>query len=368
MNVLRLTDFPTNDAVLKHSDEIDKYGLGLTHILPLSVELINAGHKVNVLAGGGMRHPRYEIISGINVYRTKLPMKLYYLSMGAAFFLNIRRIEKEQGKVDIVHSHNPRFTYGYCFLKRAAKVPFVATIHGTFKYDSLEKNFFLKLMVSRVDHFIAINSLSFDILKQFGLDNDRISLIPTGVDLDKFKLSGRKDKIVLYSGRLVEWKNVRIVIDVAERLSKTHPDVMFHIVGRGPLEQNLRKSVSEKMLNNVIFFNSVRFEDMPKYYSQASVLLSPHRYDSFGKTVIEALACETPVVGTDFDVPVDVKQCGVFFKDPDDVDGMAEAVMMLIDDEKKRMRLGRAGRVVVEKNYSWIKCAERNIDVYESLF
>lgn len=368
MNILRLTDFPTNDIVQKHSYDIDKYGLGLTHILPLSVELINAGHKINVLAGGGARYPRYENIFGINVYRTRLPMKLYYISMGAAVFLNMRGIEKEQGKVDIVHSHNPRFTYGYCFLKRAAKVPFVATIHGTFKYDFLEKNFFLKIMASKVDHFIAINSLSFEILKQFGVGDDKISLIPTGVDLEKFKMNGRKKKIVLYSGRLVEWKNVNIVIDVAERFKKTHPDVMFHIVGRGPLEQNLRKSVSKKKLNNVIFFNSVRFEDMPKYYYRASVLLSPHRYDSFGKTVIEALACETPVVGTDFDVPADVKQCGVFFKDPNDVYGMTDAVRMLLDDDKKRMSMGRMGRAVVEKNYSWKKCAERNVEVYESLF
>lgn len=367
MNVLRLADFPTQDIIENKSYEIEKHGLGITHILPLSKELIKKKHRVSVLAGGGLRLPRYEDVCGVNVYRTRLSMKPYYLSMGPAVLLNIKRIETERRCIDVVHSHNPCLTYGYSFVKNFIRKPFVATVHGTFYYDSFEKYFLLKMMASKVDHFIAINVPSMKILKQLGVEDDKISLVPTGVDTDIFMKVEKSEKNVLYAGRLVDWKNVGSVLDIAYNLRSTHPDVKFYIVGRGNKETALKERAVKMGLKNVFFFNDVKYEDMPKFYSKASVLLVPHMLDSFGKTVLESLACETPVVGTDFDVPDDIKRCGIFFNEPNDISGMTRAVVDIIDDGYFGKKLGKNGRSVVLKNYTWKKCAERNLIVYNNI-
>ncbi len=365
MNILRLTDFPTKSIVENRGYEIEKYGLGITHIIPLSREFINLKHRISVLAGGGLRGPDHEIVNSIDVYRTKLSMKFYYLLMGPAVLFNMKRIEKNTGTIDVIHAHNPRFTYGYSLLKKIAKKPFVATIHGTFQYNNIEKRVFLRMMKNSVDHFIAINMPSVKILESLGVEGDRISLIPTGVDTTVFKRVREKKKMVLYAGRLVDWKNVDTVINIANILKSTHPEVKFYIVGRGDDEKRIREKVSRLGLESVVFVNNVNYNDMPVFYSRASVFVAPHRYDSFGKTMLEALACETPIVGTGFDVPDDVKKCGVFFDEPDDADGMAEAISTFVDDEKMRKKTGCLGRETVVKNYTWSTCALKTLEVYK---
>lgn len=364
MNILRLADFPSKKVFQNRSFEIEKYGHGITHVFPLSEELIDIGNTISVLAGKGIRYPRYENIYGINVYRTVLSMKPYYLAFGPAVLFNIKKIESMTGRVDIIHGHNPPLTYGYTFVKGFVKKPFVATVHGSFFYDLLESSIFLKMMVSRVDHFIAINAPSVNILKKLGVENEKISLIPTGVDTNIFRKIRETEKIVLYAGRLVDWKNVDVVIDIANAVKCTHPEVKFYIVGRGANEQTLKKRVKKLGLKNVFFVKNVSYERMPEYYSRASVLIAPHKFDSFGKVVLEALACETPVVATDFDVPSDIKRCGIFVRNPEDVWSMTQAVLEIVENVDVRKRLGRRGRRVVEKSYTWKKCAERNMDVY----
>ncbi len=368
MNILRLTDFPSKEVLQNKQHEIHIYGLGITHIYPLSVELLKMGHSVRILSGGAWTSPSREEVDGIHVFRTHIPRKPYYLPFGMGVLANFGMIEEECGRVDVVHAHNPWCAFGYSYLKSLfPKVPFVVTIHGMFKYDRAEL-IFLKNLIKHTDHFIAINLPSMQLMKKLGVDENNISLIPTGVDTDIFRKCCNSENIILYAGRLVDWKNVETLIKAAYELKDTHPELKYHIVGDGEYRDFLVNMVSEYgMRERFIFSGGVRFDKMPQIYSKALVTVAPHIYDSFGKTVLESLACETPVVGTASDIPPDIKQCGTFIENPKDEVAFAEAIRELVENDDYRRMVGKKGRDVVQNNYTWRKCAERNVGVYEKI-
>lgn len=368
MNILRLADFPSKEVLQNKQHEIHIYGLGITHIYPLSAELLKMGHSVRILSGGAWTSPSREEVDGIHVFRTHIPRKPYYLPFGMGVLANFGMIEKEYGRIDVVHAHNPWCAFGYSYLKSLfPKVPLVVTIHGMFKYGGAEL-IFLKNLIKHTDHFIAINLPSFQLMKKLGVDEKNISLIPTGVDTDIFRKCCNSENIILYAGRLVNWKNVETLIKAAYELKDTHPELKYYIVGDGEHRDFLVNMVSEYGLSSrFIFLGGVRFDEMPQIYSKALVTVAPHIYDSFGKTVLESLACETPVVGTASDIPPDISQCGTFIENPKDEVAFAEAIRELVENEDYRRRIGKKGRDVVQNNYTWRKCAERNVGVYEKL-
>lgn len=368
MNILRLTDFPAKEVLENKQHEIHIYGLGITHIYPLSMELMKLGHNVQVLSGGAWTAPSRETVNGMKVYRTHIPRKPYYLPFGLAALANFRKIEAENGRIDVVHAHNPWCAFGYSYLKPLfPDVPLVVTIHGMFQYDRFE-SILLKHLVKNADHFIAINLPSFELMIKLGVSENNISLITTGVDTDNFKKCRTSENIILYAGRLVEWKNVETLIRAASRLKDTHPELKYYLAGDGDHRDHLKRMVEELGLKDrFIFSRGVRFDRMPEVYSKALVTVAPHKFDSFGKTVLESLACETPVVGTSSDIPPDISGCGIFIEDPGDDSAFAEAISKFVEDKDLRSRLGKMGRGTVENNYTWKKCAERNVEVYKKI-
>ncbi len=307
-------------------------------------------------------------MDGIHVFRTHIPRKPYYLPFGMGVLANFGNIEKEYGRVDVVHAHNPWCAFGYSYLKSLfPDVPLVVTIHGMFKYDRAEL-IFLKNLIKHTDHFIAINLPSMQLMEKLGVEDKKISLIPTGVDTDIFRKCCESENIILYAGRLVKWKNVETLIKAAYRLKDIHPELKYCIAGDGEHRDFLVNLVSEYGLSGRFMFSGgVRFDKMPEIYSKALVTVAPHIYDSFGKTVLESLACETPVVGTASDIPPDIKQCGTFIENPKDEVAFAEAIRELVENEDYRRRIGKKGRDVVQNNYTWRRCAERNVGVYEKI-
>jgi len=122
---------------------------------------------------------------------------------------------------------------------------------------------------------------------------------PEGPRLPEF-LDGNFN--ILYVGRFDPRKGLEMLLKAFARLARRRKDLRLIIVGFGPLEGRYRRLVPLDLRSRVIFAGRVD-EERPLYYRTAHVLCFPAKKGSFGITLLEAMACGTPVITTDLYFP-----------------------------------------------------------------
>tara|TARA_Y100000590_G_C15613074_1_gene974624 strand:+ start:185 stop:1213 length:1029 start_codon:yes stop_codon:yes gene_type:complete len=118
----------------------------------------------------------------------------------------------------------------------------------------------------------------------------------------------QKKKIILYVGRVSKEKNIEKFCDLSQKIDKYR----FVIVGDGPIKEKLQKKYSK------ILFTGYKFGfELAEYYSVADSTVFPSLNDTFGITIIESMACGTPVAAFPVNGPIDIINLGVsgFFHD-----------------------------------------------------
>ncbi|MEU2222927.1 glycosyltransferase [Streptomyces sp. NPDC018347] len=213
-------------------------------------------------------------------------------------------------------------------------------------------------------------------LKAMGLPEDRISVVPCGVDPDQFapltrpRRPGARRRL-LAVGRLVPRKG----FDRAIRALAGVPDAELLVVG-GP-EADLLGSEPEAarlhavageygVADRVTLLGGVGRARMPRLMSSADLVLSLPLYEPFGIVPLEAMACATPVVATavggQLDTVVD-GTTGLLVPADDDYD-LGAAVRALLADPGRLARYGAAGRDRVLAHYTWDRVADGLAGVY----
>jgi phosphatidylinositol alpha-mannosyltransferase len=137
------------------------------------------------------------------------------------------------------------------------------------------------------------------------------------------------------------------------------------VVGDGPLRKHYYRAAGGDP--DITFVGSV-LGGRPGYYAHSAMYACPTTKASFGITLLESMACETPVVCSDIygfrDVVKHEREalmvhCG-------DRDDLADALVRLLDDETLRARLGKRGRQEAEQ-YSWARVTEAVLDIYTAV-
>lgn len=229
--------------------------------------------------------------------------------------------------------------------------------HGAF----LSRAYFVtrKLMARRADLIITVSERSKrDILKLFGVREDKVKVVPNGVpdeyrrvqDRSSIEQLKRKYRIpgdyILYVGNFKPHKNVRILIDAYKELPDPLKDKYYLVLCgrrdkfREEIETRIR---SLRLEGKVVFLDFVPEEDMPVLYSGAEVFVFPSLYEGFGLPPLEAMACGTPVVcSNSSSLPEVVGEAGVLV-DPHRPELFAEAMERVLTDGGLREDLGSKG-------------------------
>jgi glycosyltransferase involved in cell wall biosynthesis len=202
--------------------------------------------------------------------------------------------------------------------------------------------------------------------------------IPGGVDLDAFhrvpstvrsSLNLGDAEVVLYVGRFAPLKNVALLIDAFSRLAHRRGQARLLLVGDGPLEPALRKQAAVLgVQDRIVFAGSIPNQQLAPYYSAADVFALPSKFDNSPNAVLEAMACEVPVVATNVGgVPRYVSDGETGLLVEPDAAALAEALEQLLSDASLRSRLVTSGLEMVRARFSWRQSAERLIALYEQL-
>ncbi len=226
----------------------------------------------------------------------------------------------------------------------------------------------LKRYLICADKIIAVSSSAGDFVKKFS-KKDNIIIIPNGINPKVFyprenkeeikeKYGIPKDKpIVLFVGRL-EWrKGIHILLKAMKGL-----DALLLIVGKGELEGFLKAYAKKlRIKDKVIFMKEQMNGNLPEIYSIADIFVLPSLIEAFGIVLLEAMATEVPVIGTNVGgIPeiIEDGKTGLLVK-PNDPFDLRNAINKLLSDENLRKRMGKAGRKEVLSNYSWDIVAEK---------
>jgi glycosyltransferase involved in cell wall biosynthesis len=232
--------------------------------------------------------------------------------------------------------------------------------------------------LSQADFAVARNAEAVDVLRAKGYRGPT-AVVPNGVDAELFRPMDRaacrralhaSGFVVGYVGRFVEEKGI---IDLVEALPHCPPDVNLLFVGSGPLEAQIVTAS-----NNLCVANRVRIlparplTELPPLMNAIDVLALPSRTtprwkEQFGRVLIEANACGTPVIGAHSGaIPDVVAEAGLIVPERD-ANALAAAITQLHADPATAKRMGERGRKQVEENYTWARVADRMHAIYQAL-
>ena len=172
----------------------------------------------------------------------------------------------------------------------------VIHVHGT-DFNLMRKSRILRRIsvgiLRKADGILCVSKEQEQVIKR--LVNCPVAVESMGVDLSLFKVKPKEDfnKKVLFVGRITQAKGVDHIVAAARIM----PDWNFTIVGDGPYLSELKESAAK--LVNVTFSGAVANLDLPKYYHEADLFILPSQREGMPVSIIESLACGTPVIATD---------------------------------------------------------------------
>jgi glycosyltransferase involved in cell wall biosynthesis len=217
-----------------------------------------------------------------------------------------------------------------------------------------------------------------DVVRHLEVDPARVSVVPLAAD-ERFRPAdpeavrarlGLDGPYLLYVGGLVNpdpRKGLEGLVDAFADWSRAQerPETLVLAGAAGPAARGLELRAG-RAGTRVLLTDFVPDAELPALYSGASCLLTASRYEGFGFSALEAIACGTPVVAYDAGAIPEVAGPGALLAPPGDAAALMRAVGRVCDDRELAERLSGEGRRHAAR-FSWRRTAELTWDVYESV-
>jgi mannosylfructose-phosphate synthase len=217
----------------------------------------------------------------------------------------------------------------------------------------------------------------------YGFESDDLVVIPPGVDVRRFRPepsvrapeTGAPEDYIFALSRIDSNKGLDYLIRAFDRVARASGTHL--IIGGGSKEPKKHEAeVREKLAQlvaslglekRVTFTGYIPDEHLDTYYRNARVFVLPSKYEPFGMTVLEAMACGTPVVATGHGGlrHVLTNRRDSLLVDPSDPEGLSSAILEILNDETLASELRAAGLELVESRYSWQSIAAQTLSFYE---
>jgi len=276
-------------------------------------------------------------------------------------------------RIDIVHVHGglaPTFGIIAPLAAKDAGIPVVATFHSWFA-RSLALRFWRSEAKRFLRHHAANIAVSQPVVEAHAryVDADW-EIIPNGVDTAFFQPNGRtpvapdiQDPRLLFLGRLDPRNGLETVLRAMPAVLERFPKTTLTIAGDGPLRplyERLAKPVAEQ----VRFLGRVN-GNRPEVYGAADLYLCPTTKASFGITLLEAMACGTPLVVSDITGfrELVTRDTEALLVDKDDASAWGQATIDLLADPDRRAAMRAAG-LAKAQTFAWPRVAEQVFGVY----
>jgi glycosyltransferase involved in cell wall biosynthesis len=292
-------------------------------------------------------------------------------------------------RIDILHD-NQSLSYGIGTLAR--RIPTVATIHHAITVDRklairAERSVLKKLKQMRWYSFISMQkrvaaslkriitvsqSAKHDIATEFKLTDSKFSVIPNGIDVDRFipleHIKRVPYRLITTTSADTPLKGLRYLLRAVADLIPTWPKLHLLVVGHPKKNSPIVKLIADLGIDRAVrYTGAISQREYVRHYARAWLAVVPSLYEGFGLPAGEAMACAVPVVSTTGGaLPEVVGNAGILVP-PADHHALAKAIGSLCADHHLAQRLGRAGYERVTTHFTWKAAAQKCVDVYRQV-
>jgi glycosyltransferase involved in cell wall biosynthesis len=363
-----------------------------SHVFELVGHLRKLGHTVYVMTSD---LPHLKMATDSNL---EMRLPLFYNISGKwgeipicpSIFSKLAEVHP-----DVVHLHTPpRFfaesaAFYFRFLSQC-RIPIIVTYHlHNASLKHLEKSVWWlhtrtlqRFVFNAASKVVLCNSQDTNLVRrEFGIRQEKIAVIPPGVDCDKFdprKVKGdlllqkgiAAKKTILFSGRLNPVKGLNFLIKAFDIVLKRNKNVTLVICGAetGNYQHDLRMLAKNLNLSaKVVFIDPVSAESYPRLLAACDIFVLPSLAESWPISLAEALSMEKPVVATKVGGVKEIvhdNKTGLMVE-PTDVTALANALIQLLENQSLANRLGKNGREFVVNNFDWNILATRFETLYK---
>lgn len=299
-------------------------------------------------------------------------------------FSHARNLIKKY-EINIIHSHfSPACHYANLAGYLSGIKGRFWTIHSMSEIDKYpycrQRVIAFKQRISSmlVHKMITVSKAIRDDFIRLGINSEKISVIPLGIDIEKYAFNGARERMRRSFGisndtlligtvsRAEPVKGLRYLVEAMPYVLKRVPNAKALLVGGGSLMQELKSIASSLNITDKIIVEGIR-NDIPEILSALDIFVLPSLSEGIGLALLEAMASGKPVVGSNVGGIPEVLEDGVYgyLAAPGNTSQLAQAIIKLAFDTELTSTMGNAGRRKVELEYNLKHQAERLVDLYE---
>ena len=353
------------------------------YTMGLGTALAKLGAEPIVITHTHAGQPEEDELGGVKVKRLKgfvMPRLDRAISAGLARHLHEYI---KFGDFNVVHGQDIYSPMALLSIHsaRKRKIPSMLTCHSVHKSGGIWRLIYRPIVsaMKRANRVIAVSGAAKGFCVALGVPDDKIEVIPNGVDLSVFntdvdgsamrtKLGVKQEPLVATAIRLVKRKGPGHLVNAFSKVLKAIPNAKLAIAGGGAEAANLRAQIKKLgMEKSVFMLGKLQREQVAKLMAAADVFVLPSLFESFGLVLLEAMAVGTPVVCTQTQGALEIIRDGGdgLVAPLGDEDALASAIVRVLSDQQLAERLRTNGVKTVHEKFSWEKTAKKTLALYK---
>ena len=363
----------------------------------LGKELLKYGYNIDIIGGSFVHDRKKHILNKNEKYRIENHAGLrYHILNGISYSGSLMRIlsmiefmikvffyeKKLKVKPDIIYCSCPHPFNGLIslYLSKKYKCKFILEIRdlwpetwvemGAITRKSLIYKFFAwieKLLYKKADKIITLMPGAFMYIEKLGIPKEKVEWVSNGVDLEEFDKNYFKEPVykfdkskfnITYTGSIGIANALEELFEIAKDLREEN--IMFNIIGDGPLKDKYINYCRENNINNVKFYNPISKDKIPAILRESEVLMTftknsnLYKYGISPNKLFEYLASFKPIIfsGNVYNDVVKISNCGISVE-AENKEKLKEAFSKIYNfSQNEREELGQNGRRYLEKNFT----------------
>lgn len=346
----------------------------------LSRQLARMGHSVTLVTMGYKGLPATEQAENFSIQRVPCIRSsrvvchshemLSYLCMALPIVIKIAN----KKKYDIIHAHFIFPDGVLAFLvSRMTGLPYIITAHGSDvpgynpdRFIHLHKLLYplWKKIAGSCSQVICLSCYLESLVKK-SLPTAKTTVVPNGIELNRFSPSKKKSNRILIVTRMFKRKGIQHFLNAVDGLGLNHE---IHIVGDGPYLSELKhqaKSISAKIIFHGFMDNkSEKFTDL---LETSKIFVLPSESENFPICLLEAMAAGMAIITTRNTGCEEVVGDTALLFSPGDVNGLRDALLKYIENPSLCSRAGKMARRRLENHFSWEIVARQYVKIYDEI-
>ena len=366
-------------------------GGGVVVITDIINKFAELGNDVTVITpdlywNGEQFNP--EINSKIKIIRTETPSRTKIKVAARRCQSNIKNKSIEVGKLNQFDFIFTIFHPFHLVPKAAVEAAKKLDIPSIVKVDDAiyEKASGIKSLQRKIEKMIngktlragtkilvSNNETKKIIIDEYNVMQEKISIVPNGVDLSMFNITKKKNpKKVVFAGAMYYHRGLDVLLETIPLVIEKIPDAKFVLLGSGTEMDKLKEIVSKNKLDNSVEFKGwIEREKIPENIADASIGIGPLRLTEVTSRalpikVLEYMAVSLPVIAQKGTLPNDVlenEKNGFFIENHIE---LAEKIILLLSEPKKVQNMGAHSLKLVQK-FSWDQVVDSVINEVKNI-